>query len=266
MGTLIDCCLVSFRSDCQRRKHPHYNQRDEAMAPMAVPHARSLGHGIWNDDVFFRSAQKGPTQQQQQEEDWSDAAVQNVSRLWNLSDINKARLIELGMRLQDIAHPKNCPSEVVRFLLDRSGNVRKAEQVFRAMIQWRLRVGADTILQDYRPPQPLIDNIPGAVLQDYDKEGDPIFFDRVAECDCVQLIHRYGPQELVRHSIWIRELTANSEWVEAYKQRQGRAPRQIIIISDMNALSRKHLHPKVLTTFGEIMRIDQDNYPGTAKK
>lgn len=52
---------------------------------------------------------------------------------------------------------------------------------YRNMIAWRLDVGADTILQNFEPPQFLQDYYPARTLQNTDKEGDPVLCEKMGK-------------------------------------------------------------------------------------
>jgi hypothetical protein len=200
---------------------------------------------------------------------WSEEQIENVSRSWGLSVQQKAALVQLGERLrQDLPlHPNNTEVQVIRFLEDRSWNVNAAERMFRKSMEWREQFGADSVFLHGRPPQAIIDNIPGTILKDWDKEGDPIFMDCSVDAkNLEEIIDHYGSDMLVRHAIWMREMIVNGKWHDAYELQQGRPVRQILIIADLNGLTRRHLNRKILSVFGTIMRVTQDNYPGLPKK
>lgn len=243
---------------------------------------RSLGSGAWNKDKALLLHSKNSTldcgstastnSTTESEMDvydlatgWSEEDMAAVVDYWTLSPQNQEALYELGYRLRDIQHPKNCAREVVHFLLAKYGKVDAAEDMFRDSIRWREKVGADTIA-DHPPPQELIDSIPGAVLKGADRDGDPIFLDRVVSCDTLGLLDKYGTDMMVHHAVWIREAVAQGAWLPEWEERKGKPVRQATIISDMEGLSRRHLHRRVIKLFGEIMRLDQDNYPEGAKR
>jgi hypothetical protein len=103
------------------------------------------------------------------------------------------------------SHPKNRPSEVVRFLRARPGKVDAAESIFRAMIAWRIENNVDSILHDYQPDQKMLDYYPGAILQGLDKEGDPVYVGRLGVTDGAGILRQYGREEMIRHAIWFCE-------------------------------------------------------------
>jgi hypothetical protein len=241
------------------------------MTPTPLTH--SLGSGHWSDSAHAAVLETDNDDTTDDTADdttlgpgWTKEAIHTVRRSWNLSVDQHAALVQLGRRLYDVNHHKNSAVEVIRFLEDRSWNGEAAEAMFRKSMVWRQEMGADDVLERFVPPKHVIDNIPGAILNNWDKEGDPIFMDCVVQADCAAIINRYGPDMLVQHAIWIRETISKGKWLEEYQNQQGRPVRQILIISDLNGLSRRHLNRKVLSVFGAVTRLDQDNYPGVAKK
>ena len=201
----------------------------------------------------------------QEKDGWNDESINFEVNRRGLSETCREALVELRTRLKDIRHPMNCAKDVVRFLIARAENVEAAEAMFRKSIAWREMVGADTVTQN-PPPQPIIDNVPGAIIEGCDKDGDPIFVERFISCDSLGIIERYGKEALIHHAIWIRESILSGEWNRAYKEKHGRFADRITVIVDMKDLSHTHMHRKVIQVFGEVSRLDQDNYPEGAKR
>lgn len=201
----------------------------------------------------------------QEKDGWDEESIEYEINRRRLDEKYREALVELRTRLKDIRHPMNCAKDVVRFLIARSGNADAAEAMFRKSMAWRESVGADTVTQN-PPPQPVIDNVPGAIIEGCDKEGDPIFVERFISCDSLGIIERYGQEALIHHAIWIRESVLSGEWNQAYKEEHGRFADRITVIVDMKDLSQSHMHRKVIQVFGEVSRLDQDNYPEGAKR
>jgi hypothetical protein len=215
---------------------------------------------------------------------WSPEAISEVVKHWELTEKEQTDFLTLrDQLLKDDTiengaaaaaaelvrnHPKTRPSEVVRFLRARSGKVDVAESMFRAMIAWRIENNVDSILQDYQPDQKMLDYYPGAILQGLDKEGDPVYVGRIGVTDSVGILRQYGREEMIRHAIWMRELVSTGEWMNTYEQEQARPVRRITLIEDLGGLSvMSHMNNRAVSSvYGEIMRLDQDNYPETAKK
>jgi hypothetical protein len=216
---------------------------------------------------------------------WTPEAISEVVKHWKLTELEQSDLLTLRDQLgkdddpeksNDAtgayelvkSHPKNRPSEVVRFLRARPGKVDVAESMFRAMIAWRIENSVDTILQDYKPDQKMLDYYPGAILQGLDRQGDPVYVGRIGATDGAGIFQRYGKEEMIRHAIWMRELVSTGEWIPRYEQEQTRPVRRITLIEDLEGLSVMSMinNRALLSVYGEIMRLDQDNYPETAKK
>ena len=197
---------------------------------------------------------------------WSEANIDATTTLWELTESERKDFLELRDCLKDVSHWKNCPDTVVRFMRARPGDVPGAEELFRAMIQWRLDNKVDTILEDYTPPQQLMDYYPGAVLKGRDKDGDPVYVGRLGVTDGVGLLERFGEEEMIKHAIWIRELATRGKWVEDFEKETGKPIRRSTLVEDLHGLSRRVLSTKMLTFYGKLMRLDQDNYCESCKK
>ena len=198
---------------------------------------------------------------------WSTDSLNETIELWQLESVEQERLKELGKRLEDIQYWKNTPDEAIRFLRAKSGDVHAAEQMFRASIDWRLKERADDALKS-PPSQELIDAIPGSIIKGTDREGDPVFVSRLGAFDVVGAYKRFGREAIVRHAIWIRELAGRGEWRAKREAVMGRPMKHILIIEDLKGvpLSKVISSPQLLSMYGELMRIDQENYPDASKK
>jgi hypothetical protein len=199
---------------------------------------------------------------------WSQDHVQKTVDLWNLSPVERLNLEELGNRLQDMMHHKNTPSEVIRFLLACAHSVPRSEDMFRKSIEWRIRNNVDRIVKDYFPPQELFDYFPGAVLEGLDKEGDPVLLCRTGVTDTATMLRRYGKQEMIQHAIWLREMIFTGQWAQDYERKHGRAVKRVLIIEDLHALPLLQIaaNGPLISLYGEVMRLDQDNFPEAGKK
>jgi CRAL/TRIO domain len=195
---------------------------------------------------------------------WSIENLQYIRTLWNLSDEHYQELCRLKDQLSDIDHWKNSPYEVVRFVTGPQGP--QAEEMFRAMIKWRLENEVDTILESYKPPKILLDYIPSAVLAGYDREGDPIYLERGGSIDGYGLLTRYGKEKLMKHIIWTRESVSRGRWIEDYERTMGRPPTRMTIIYDLKGLGSRHMKAGVLPFFTQSLAITQQRYNGLAKR
>ena len=201
--------------------------------------------------------------------EWCPSKVEKTAALWQLSTKERVELEQLGRRLRDIGdYHKNKPADVVRFLRARPGDVDAAELMFRAMVDWRKENNVDSILDSYQPPEELVDYFPAAILRGLDKEGDPVFLSRDGVVDAVGLLDTFGRDELMRHAIWMREMIGKGSWMQEYEAKQGRPVTRIVVIDDVGGLNPwTYIRNRpFLALYGEIMRLDQDYYPESAKK
>ncbi|CAB9514959.1 SEC14-like protein 2 [Seminavis robusta] len=220
--------------------------------------------GIINRDQAFCSkvlrytANHGP-------DFWSEENIQNVVAQWQLSPEMEQHLRDMQHRIADIDHFKNDPQWLTRFMAAPWG-YHQAETMFRKMIEWRKQNHVDTIFDDYVPPQLLLDCVPSAILKDYDREGDPIYCERGGSVDAVGLMKVISREEMIRYCIWTRERNSNGVWLNDYERRQGRHVRGITIVYDLKGLNSRHLNPKGIEYFKEIMKITQENFPSPIKR
>jgi hypothetical protein len=196
---------------------------------------------------------------------WSVENVQKCADLWKLTPEDEMKLNDLQGKLADIKHPKNDPYEIVRFLQEYKGNVDSSERNFRKMIDWRIENNVDNFLEEYMSPS-LYRYFPAAVLKGVDRDGDPIHIERTGAADSSSLLNRYGRDEMVRYSTWIREVQSNGKWRKEYEQSQGHPIKKFTVIMDMQGLGRKNMSPSLMSVGQEVGRLIQDNYPNYAKR
>jgi len=201
---------------------------------------------------------------------WSEENVQQTAIYWELTEEQAADLRQLGHRLRDVDYWKNTPHEVVRFLLHACCNydIDAAETMFRDSVNWRLENKVDSILQDYRPPQEMLDHYPGAIMKGVDKDGDPIFVARNGSTDGPGLLKRFGREEMLRHGIWEREMVWNGDWKREWERESGRPLKRLLIIDDVEGLQlvRTILNRGLMEVFRETVHMDKYNYPQSVKK
>jgi hypothetical protein len=199
------------------------------------------------------------------EERWSQKNIDFVRDLWNLTDEDVRQLLIVKDKIADLDHWKNNPFEVVRFVTGPQG-YGKAAELFRTMVEWRIENNVDNLLDEYTPPKILLDYLPSAILQGYDKEGDAVYLERGGMMDGHGLLSRFAQERLLKHIVWSRELASRGRWIEEYEKVQGRPPTRLTIIYDLQGLNSQHLRPGVLPFLNESMRITQQRYNGLAKR
>lgn len=207
---------------------------------------------------------------------WSPEHLQEAIDQWKLNDAEIARLKELQWKLRDCdGHFKYDPHIVLRFMFSFYGDNDKAhqhskedkvEQMFRNMLKWRKENDIDNLLDTYYPHPLVIKHNPTAVLKDYDRDGDPIYVERGGNTDGLGLLRRFGKEECMKFATWTREVNTRGIWLEEYQQRQGRKVKDVTVIYDLQGLTARNLHPKVIDFFGAVQTLNAGMYPGPIKR
>jgi CRAL/TRIO domain len=203
-----------------------------------------------------------------QERQWSLSNLDRCRSLWNLTPEQMIQLKHLHEMLADLRDSKyNNPFELVRFIKEFKGNLPVAESKFRAMLKWRETNQVDKILDatKYRPPS-LYRYFPAGVLQNVDRDGDPIHCERTGAADSSGLLRRYGRDEMLKEAIWIREIQCHGKWQQDYEYLQGHPVKEFTVILDMQGLKVKNMGPALISLGQQVSRLVQDYYPGYTKR
>lgn len=198
-------------------------------------------------------------------ERWSQERFRGMAELWKLSEDDQSKLQQLQQRISDIDHWKNDPYEVIRFYKEYKGNLTKVEKMFRCTIRWREDNNMEAFLDNYGEPDPLFHQWPLSILNTTDKDGDPIYVERMALCDSSSFLKHFGPDAVTDYIVFIRELTHTRAFWKPYEDQAGRRVRNFTLIVDTQGLSAGFLRPHLLASMQRMAQISQDNYPGFAK-
>jgi CRAL/TRIO domain len=198
-------------------------------------------------------------------ERWSDANFQQMVQLWNLKAEDEVNLRKLQKRIQDMDHWKNDPFEVVRYYKTYK-SVAKTEKMFRQMVEWRMEHDMDTYLERHGEPDPLWLQLPCAMLDTQDKEGDPILLDRLGACDSLGLYMTLGGEAFCDYAVYVRELMCSPAFWKHYEAKhEGRRVRNFNLIVDLEDLHGGPLKPGLIRVLQKVARIVQDCYAGWEK-
>ena len=197
-------------------------------------------------------------------ERWSSSNFQQMAKLWNLTREDQDDLLLLQHRMQDIEHWKNDPFEVVRYY-KMYKSVARTETMFRHMVNWRINNNMDTYLDRREEPDPLWHQLPCAILDTCDKEGDPILLDRMGASDSIGFYMEFGADAFADYAVFIRELMCSPTFWKFYEENQCRRVRNINLIVDLEDLHSGPLKPGLLRVLQKVSRILQDFYAGWEK-
>ncbi|CAB9518344.1 Phosphatidylinositol/phosphatidylcholine transfer protein [Seminavis robusta] len=201
------------------------------------------------------------------DEVWRQDRLDDMSQLWGLTQRQQQDMQELRNRIQDIHHWKNDPYEVVRYYVEFKGDLDRSEHAFRKMIVWRVENRMDNFLQQYGEPDPLFLHMPMCILRGTDKDGDPIFLDRIGACDYTSLLKHFGQDGVTDYVTFVRELNSCRPFWKPYEfhvLKQQRV-RSYTVIIDLEGLTPAHARPALLTLLNRTSRIAH-YYSGWAKR
>jgi hypothetical protein len=124
-----------------------------------------------------------------------------------------------------------------------------------AHLLWRAKNGIPGVLED--PSTTVTDLFPHS-FHKFDREGRPVFYQRLGGFDCVGLVRHMGHDGLVRRHIRCMEA---SEIMMRRAMPEGANPTPITFITDMTGLGISHLHKGALAALEVMLKDDAEHYP-----
>jgi CRAL/TRIO domain len=204
------------------------------------------------------------------EERWSPSSVRQVSSIWCLDEAKDIpRLLRLKESLLDLKdYHLTQPLELARCYYDAKSNLKAAEEKFRATVHFRQQEGLDELLTTTTcsPPLYVPTYYPSCFLDGVDKEGDPIWLDRIGASDVWPVYQQYGHVPFRNYTLWVRESGMRGDFAKEYERRHGRPPARVTTILDFDGLCRRHLLATLISPLEEGIRIYQDHYGSMAKR
>lgn len=202
------------------------------------------------------------------EEKWSSSSLEMVCGIWEL-DADEAipNLLKLKDRLLDLKdYHLNDPLELARCYVDANSRLEAAEEKFRNTVAWRRQEGIDDLLSDFQPASAMEEYYPSCFLEGYDREGHPIWIDRVGSGDPWPVYSTYGHVPFRNYVLRNREMALRGEYARHYERQHGHPPARITVIMDMEGLCRRHLNAGLIAPLEEGIRNLQDHYGSMAKR
>jgi hypothetical protein len=152
----------------------------------------------------------------------------------------------------------------LRWLRARNFDVAKSEEMFRNHLEFRKKWGADTILEDYTPPEVLKKYYPHGVFG-FDREGHPISYQLTGNSDFRGLVRSVKPEDFTRHIIYLNE--KGIKVAEEASRKTGRVIETHTIIMDLENLSyQRHYYWPAIKGFQQSVKLLEDNYPERVKQ
>lgn len=180
-------------------------------------------------------------------------AVQKLrSRLWDI----EANLDSLALNMRD--------TTLIRFLRARKLNVDAAEKMLRDAHDWRQNNCPEKVFcrMEQNPwPEPLEYSTGG--WSGVDREGAPVFIDRIGQLDVSGMLARIEPKHFEDFCIW--RLETNQRLMREAERRTGQAQYQLCVIEDLKGLGWQHFNRSAFKLVQIAAQVNDLYYPEQLK-
>ncbi|KAG5272399.1 hypothetical protein AALO_G00165100 [Alosa alosa] len=186
-------------------------------------------------------------------------------RVGDLSPKQAEVLQEFRERVQDILPqlPSQSDHYLLRWLRARTFNIEKSENMLRKHVEFRKHMKADTIIEDWQPPEVIEKYVSGGMCG-FDKDGNPIWYDVIGPLDPKGLLMSITKQDFLRTKV--RDTEKMRKVCEQQSAKLGTHIESITLIYDCEGLGMKHLWKPAIEAYGDILSMFEENYPENLKR
>ncbi|XP_063448781.1 retinal-binding protein-like [Mytilus trossulus] len=153
--------------------------------------------------------------------------------------------------------------DVEKFLRARSFDVKKAEQMLRASVEFRQKAKVDTILKEYKIPEVMDKYLTGGFCG-HAKDGSPIRVELYGNIDLKGLMRSTKKSDFERNKLHQCEWTVR-DWEEQSKK-LGYPVDGMTVICDMGNTGTSALWLPGIKMHLSLVKMLEDNYPEMLKR
>jgi len=160
------------------------------------------------------------------------------------------------------------PSDVylLRWLIARDFNIKKAEDMLRASVDWRKKNNVNSLL-DYKPPEVLEKYLPTGRVG-LDKSNYPVWVVRYGRTDMKGLLLSTKKKDYINYTISLMEKDIN--YIRTYPERHNLSPTEVFkstMILDMTDFGIQHItHKPTLDASVQYIQFYEANYPEVLRR
>ncbi|XP_046633856.1 SEC14-like protein 2 [Daphnia pulicaria] len=183
----------------------------------------------------------------------------------DLNDFNenqKKILKQFREVVKDCQLPNSEDAYLARWLVARDFDIPKAEKMLRSALEWRRQFKIDSILNDFKPPEVLL-NYVSAGLVGRDKAQSPLWITRYGRMDMKGILRSAKKRDFVMYIAYLVEFSISKviEDPKKYKPSPD-AIVQTTVIFDLEGLSMQHItNRQAVDVAIKLITLYEANYP-----